>query len=748
MIGETAEIGDRVTLYQGVTLGGTGFQRGKRHPTVEDNVTIGSGAKLLGPITVGHGAKVGANTVVIEDVPPNSTVVGNPGHTVRVEGRRPEGPDADWIHLPDPVADAIKALSRADRRARAAARRARRRATPEARGARAAPERRAVLGRRLRPPAPAARRGYPRSRADEPSPRRPLGRRRRADRARRDRVERLLAGLNQPQREAVEHGEGPLLVLAGAGSGKTRVLTHRIAYLLATGQARPGEILAITFTNKAASEMRERVEPLVGGATRVMWVMTFHSACARILRADAERLGYKRGFTIYDEADSRRMVKRCMDELEHRPQALPAAVDPARRSPAPRTGCVDADRLRARSRARSSRRRSPTSTSSTRSGCTRRTRWTSTTCSSARSTSSSSSPTCASATRRTFRHVLVDEYQDTNRAQYRLLQLLTGEHGNLFVVGDEAQSIYGFRAADIRNILDFERDFPEAEVVKLEQNYRSTQTILDAANAVIAHNRDRRDKHLWTELGGGEPVHDRRARRRARGGALGRRRDRAARSRRRASRRDDVAVFYRTNAQSRVLEDTLVRFDVPYQVIGGTKFYERAEIKDAIAYLSAARQPRRPVSLRRASSTRRGAASATPRQGRLLSHANTTGHADLGGRRAASRRSRASAPPRSRRSAASRETIAACASGPSSAAGRRAARGGALETGYIEALEAERTIEAEGRVENLAGAGRDGGRSSTPTASSRARASCRRWRSSSQQISLFTEQDELARTRR
>ena len=392
VIGETAEIGDRVTLYQGVTLGGTGFARGKRHPTVEDDVTIGSGAKLLGPITVGHGAKVGANTVVIEDVPPNSTVVGNPGHPVRVEGRRVEGPDTDWIHLPDPIADAIKGLSERigelERRlGELDGTRRRGRGQRAATPSRGPPPPAAASWRALSAPRPwlFSARGH-RDRAEAPVE--PGA----------SQVERLLAELNPPQREAVTHGEGPLLVLAGAGSGKTRVLTHRIAYLLATGQARPSEILAITFTNKAADEMRERVEALVGRVSRLMWVMTFHSACARILRAEAERLGYKRAFTIYDEADSLRMVKRCMEELERRPEALPAARRPGadlrRQEPARSTPSDYA----AGRRARSSRRRWPTSTRCTSGGCTRPTRWTSTTCSCARSTCSSCSRTCASAT--------------------------------------------------------------------------------------------------------------------------------------------------------------------------------------------------------------------------------------------------------------------------------------------------------------------------------------------------------------
>ena len=404
----------------------------------------------------------------------------------------------------------------------------------------------------------------------------------------------LLEGLNEPQREAVLHGEGPLLILAGAGSGKTRVLTHRIAHLVRTGQARPGEILAITFTNKAAQEMRERVEALGRPRVRAMWVMTFHSACARMLRADAERLGYTRGFTIYDEQDSLRLVKNCVDELDVDPKRFAPRASGAR-SPTRRTSCSTPRPTARRCRASSSR-PPPTSTSSTSSGSTRPTRWTSTTCCSAASTCSSCSPRCASATAAAFRHVLVDEYQDTNRAQYRWLQLLCEEHRNLCVVGDDDQSVYAFRGADIRNILDFEDDFPDAEVVKLEQNYRSTQTILDAANAVIANNRARKEKSLWTELGEGDPVHvreleDEHAEARFVVAEIERLVDEG-------DSRDEIAVFYRTNAQSRVLEDKLVRYGVGYQVIGGTRFYERAEIKDALGLPHAARQPRRHGGLR------------------------------------------------------------------------------------------------------------------------------------------------------
>ena len=336
-----------------------------------------------------------------------------------------------------------------------------------------------------------------------------------------DRVERLLAGLNPPQREAVEHGEGPLLVLAGAGSGKTRVLTHRIAYLLATGAARPGEILAITFTNKAAAEMRERVGELVGRSVRAMWVTTFHSACARMLRADAERLGYSRSFTIYDESDSLRMLKRCLTRARGRPETLSRRGRSSAKISGAKNQLIDSDtyaetpgsvfeEVVAEAFPLYEKRMLEANAMDFDDLLVRtvnalelfeevRERW-----------------------RRTFRHVLVDEYQDTNHAQYRLLQLLAAEHGNLMVVGDEDQSIYGFRHADIRNILDFEQDFPDAEVVKLEQNYRSTQTILSAANAVVERNRERRPKELWTEDRGRRAGPALRARRRARGGALGR----------------------------------------------------------------------------------------------------------------------------------------------------------------------------------------------------------------------------------
>jgi DNA helicase-2/ATP-dependent DNA helicase PcrA len=512
-----------------------------------------------------------------------------------------------------------------------------------------------------------------------------------------DRAERLLSGLNEPQREAVLHGEGPLLVVAGAGSGKTRVLTRRIAHLLATDAARPGEILAITFTNKAASEMRERVAELVGRSTRAMWVMTFHSACARMLRADAERLGYSRSFTIYDESDSLRMLKRCIDELGIDPKRYPPRSIRAQISGA-KNQLIDVDEFTQSARENTfeetvaaayalyEKRMLAANAMDFDDLLVRmvnalelfeevRNRW-----------------------RSTFRHVLVDEYQDTNRAQYRLLQLLTAEHGNLMVVGDEDQSVYGFRHADIRNILDFERDFPEAEVVKLEQNYRSTQTILSAANAVVERNRERRPKRLWTDLEGGEPVQlselsDEHEEARWVAGEIERLGEEEG------VRREDVAVFYRTNAMSRVLEDTLVRFELPYQVIGGTKFYERAEIKDAVAYLSLLINPSDEVSFGRVvNSPRRGIGKTS--QARLVSHANTTGRPiwevagaveEVPGMGAAAIKA----------IARFHETMEDLRRRADSSPVAELLEATLRETGYLDALAAERTVEAEGRAENL-----------------------------------------------
>ena len=725
-----------------------------------------------------------------------------------------------------------------------------------------------------------------------------------ADTASRDRIEELLLDLNPAQRDAVVHGEGPLLILAGAGTGKTRVLTHRIAFLERTGMARANEILAITFTNKAAQEMRERVELLVGNRTRAMWVMTFHAACARMLRAEGHRLGYTRQFTIYDQADARRLVKHVLDEL---------GVDTKRMTP----GAVHHQISDAKNKLRDAQ-------------------------AYRQMVGSYFEQTVADAFSlyerelhrmnamdfddllvravnvlelfqevrdrysSVFRHVLVDEYQDTNHAQYRWLQLLAGEHRNLAVVGDDAQclvagtlvtmadgsaqaiedvragdelrssfgggdlraarvsaafassnrragvaialasgrrivstpehvhfagppagvfaktgsasdngrtaplvatlcggragrvpvhslsfggrtgefsevgemlavadlvkaplrsvarlgrdavlplttaaavrpgmvmfdergaldavvavqpvalgapvydlnvegthnfiangvlthnSIYGFRGADISNILDFEDDFVDAHVVKLEQNYRSTQTILSAANAVISHNRDQKPKSLWTNQGDGEAIRireldDEHAEARYVVGEIERLVDEGAS-------RAEIAVFYRTNAQSRVIEDTLVRRDISYQVIGGTKFYERAEIKDAIAYLTVLGNPMDVVSFTRiVNSPRRGIGQTS--LARVVGHAQTMGTSVW-------------------EVAADAESVPGLGKAAIRAIGRFMATMQTLrervqqrvpigdlvesllhETGYIAALKAERTIEAQGREENLA----------------------------------------------
>jgi DNA helicase-2/ATP-dependent DNA helicase PcrA len=507
--------------------------------------------------------------------------------------------------------------------------------------------------------------------------------------------ERLLAELNPPQREAVIHGEGPLLVLAGAGSGKTRVLTHRIAWLLATGRARPSEILAITFTNKAAGEMRERVGALVGGVSRAMWVMTFHSACARILRAEAPRLGYKRAFTIYDEADSLRMIKRCMQELEldpkrFAPRAIKAAISAAKNQLVDATDYGEASSSAFEEAVADTynlyERRMVEASAMDFDDLLVRT-----------VNLLELFADVREKYQRTFRWVLVDEYQDTNRAQYRLLQLI-GEHRNLTVVGDDWQSVFAFRGADIRNILEFERDFPDTTTVLLEQNYRSTQTILDAANALIANNEHQKPKHLWTAGATGEKI------------VVAELDDEHAEARYVASEinrlveegtpRDEIAVFYRMNAQSRVLEDTLVRFEIPYQVIGGTKFYDRAEIKDAIAYLSLIANPADAVSFGRAvNSPRRGIGDQT--QARLLSHANTIG-ADIWEVFTAPERVPALGP-------AALRAVSRFGSMMAGLRERAAASESVAEllesvlrdSGYLESLEAERTVEAEGRIENL-----------------------------------------------
>jgi DNA helicase-2/ATP-dependent DNA helicase PcrA len=425
--------------------------------------------------------------------------------------------------------------------------------------------------------------------------------------------EELLEGLNDPQRAAVTHEGAPLLVVAGAGSGKTRVLTRRIAWLISQRGAHPGSILAITFTNKAAAEMKERVEDLVGKRARIMWVSTFHSACVRILRKEIGNLGYKSNFTIYDAQDQKRLMTLVVNELD---------LDPKRYQPAQVLHWVSDQKNELRTAADATKEARNQLEESYAAAYTRyqqRLREANaldfddlimTTVRLFRQF-----PEVRETYRRRFRHVLVDEYQDTNHAQYALIHELCADRpddgdgaeteasgprtdpAELMVVGDADQSIYAFRGANIRNILDFEQDFPDATSILLEQNYRSTQTILTAANAVITHNKGRKEKRLWSDAGDGERIvgyvaDDERDEARFVSDEI----DKLVDGGHRAS---DVAVFYRTNAQSRVFEEVFIRTGQPYKVVGGVRFYERREVRDALAYLRVLANPADQVSLRR-----------------------------------------------------------------------------------------------------------------------------------------------------
>jgi DNA helicase-2/ATP-dependent DNA helicase PcrA len=422
----------------------------------------------------------------------------------------------------------------------------------------------------------------------------------------------LLDGLNDAQSAAVTHAGSPLLIVAGAGSGKTRVLTHRIAYTLAHRGAQPGEILAITFTNKAAGEMKERVAALVGNRAKAMWVSTFHSACVRILRAEAKTAGLKSSFSIYDADDSRRLMTLVARELDFDPKRYPARALVNQVSNL-KNELIDEDEWSTRAGSPPERALAEAYTLYQ-----RRLREAHaldfddiimTTVNLLQAF-----PAVAEHYRRRFRHVLVDEYQDTNHAQYTLIRELVGTAGDdtgvapgeLCVVGDADQSIYAFRGATIRNILEFERDYPNARTILLEQNYRSTQNILSAANAVISRNAERKPKNLWSQSGDGEPLtayvadneHDEAA---WVAGEVDRLTDVEK------VRPGDVAVFYRTNAQSRVFEEVFIRVGLPYKVVGGVRFYERREVRDALAYLRAIANPDDTVSVRRILNTpRRG----------------------------------------------------------------------------------------------------------------------------------------------
>ncbi len=503
-----------------------------------------------------------------------------------------------------------------------------------------------------------------------------------------------LATLNQAQREAVQHTEGPLLVVAGAGSGKTRVLTHRVAHLVEDLKVKPNQILAITFTNKAAGEMRERLERMLGATARAIWILTFHAACGRMLRREAERLGYRSTFSIYDDQDQVRLVKACLEEL---------GKDPKRFSPRG----IHSQISRAKNELVSPEDYLARVASF----------WDQTVAEVyelyQRRLHASNAvdfddmlmltvqvferfPEALAHWQKSFRYILVDEYQDTNHAQYRLLQLLGAEHGNVCAVGDQDQSVYGFRGADIRNITEFESDFPGTHVVTLEQNYRSTNSILRAANAVIEQNTERKPKHLFSDLGEGEPVHvieleDEHSEARFVAAEIAGLIDQGLSA-------SEIAVFYRTNAQSRVLEDVLVRQDVPYQVIGGPRFYERAEIRDATAYLAVLVNPSDAGSLLRiANRPRRGIGDTS--LARVVSHADTTGRTlweALADPEAAGVTSAACRAIRGFRS--TMESLMAQAQDlPVDEVLERMLE----KTGILDTYEAERTIEARGRIENL-----------------------------------------------
>jgi DNA helicase-2/ATP-dependent DNA helicase PcrA len=393
--------------------------------------------------------------------------------------------------------------------------------------------------------------------------------------------------LNPPQRRAVLHEGGPLLVLAGAGSGKTRVLTHRIAHLVRDRGVPPWAILAITFTNKAAGEMRERLMALVGPAARELWAGTFHSMCARILRREAEAAGYPRDFSIYDEADQLRVLRACYDDVGLDQKQVPPRSVLARISDAKSRLLTPADLAERASSFGEQRVVDLYRRYQDRLRASGGMDFDDLLMVAAELLEGDAEVRARYQGR--FEHVLVDEYQDTNHAQYRLVRVLAEPERNVCVVGDDDQGIYSWRGADVANILDFQRDYPEATVVALEQNYRSTATILRAANAVVARNARRHEKRLWTDRGDGEPIRlvacrDEREEALVVAGEVERRLQAGEPL-------SELAVFYRTNAQSRAVEDTLVRRGIPYQVIGGPRFYERAEVKDLLSYLRAVVNP-------------------------------------------------------------------------------------------------------------------------------------------------------------
>jgi DNA helicase II / ATP-dependent DNA helicase PcrA len=506
-----------------------------------------------------------------------------------------------------------------------------------------------------------------------------------------------LSELNPAQHDAVTTTEGPLLVLAGAGSGKTRVLTHRIAHIVGDLGASPTEILAITFTNKAAEEMRSRLGGLCGPGVRAMWVMTFHAMCVRMLRADAELAGLTRSFTIYDADDAKRMITSVMKDLEldpkrYPPNAIAARISAAKNeliepaefastavSPVDKAAAKVFPRYRARVREANALDFDDLLVEAHR--------------------LLAGQPEVLEAYQDRFRYVLVDEYQDTNHAQYRIVNLLAAKRRNLMVVGDDDQSIYSWRGADIRNILEFERDYPDATVIRLEQNYRSTATILAAANAVVANNRGRKPKTLWTANAGGESISryyatDERDEARFVATEI----ERLLREEGRSY--AHMAVFYRTNAQSRVLEDVFLRTGVPYQIVGGTRFFDRAEIRDVTAYVKTAVNPADEIALKRIiNKPKRGIGDSTVST--VEYEAAKRGVSFETGLRLAVEEGLLGTGPRTR-VAAFLELLDEIREQATSGGNlRELVEEVVARSGLVSALEAERSIEADGRVENI-----------------------------------------------
>jgi len=508
----------------------------------------------------------------------------------------------------------------------------------------------------------------------------------------------LLEGLNDIQREAVLHTEGPVLIVAGAGSGKTRALTHRIAYLIRERAVSPYEILAITFTNKAAREMAERVEGLVGhGIAKGMWILTFHSTCARILRREHTHLGVPSSFTIYDDADTERLIAGIVRDLDIDPKRFaPRAIASAIGKAKDRVLSAQAFREMAsnhyeeviakvyeayeqRKRAAGALDFDDLITETVR--------------------LFDDHPLVLQHYQERFGYLLVDEYQDTSRAQYRLVNQLAAAHRNVCVVGDADQGVYSWRGATIQNILDFERDYPEAAVFLMEQNYRSTQRILEVANALIAHNVQRKPKELWTDAGAGELVVSYKAEDEHDeaffvASEIERLRDQEG------HRYRDVAIFYRTNAQSRVVEDVLMRVGTPYRVFGGVRFYQRKEIKDVVAYLRLLVNPQDVISFRRVVNTpKRGIGDATVAA--LESFARDE---DLDMLEACRRVDEiATLGTRAKGAVAGFTSIMAAirhhladGAGPA-----RMVEFAAQESSYLLELEEERSVEAQGRIENI-----------------------------------------------